>query len=61
MKRGVFIGWWAKEEYAFVPGRSLAEAKLFTRYSKAPLSEEEKEAGDAAHGTPDWLQLDNDA
>jgi hypothetical protein len=43
MKKGIFIGWWAKEDYAFVPSRSLKEAQLFERYSKEPISDEEAE------------------
>ena len=40
-KRPIFIGWWAKESYAFNPKASLKEAQLFEKYGKADPSEEE--------------------
>lgn len=43
VKRAIFIGWWAKEDYAFNPKASFKERELFERYSKAPITEEEQE------------------
>ena len=41
-KKGIFIGWWAKEDYSFQPHRSFKERQLFERYgSEKPNSEEQ--------------------
>lgn len=43
IKKGIFIGWWAKEDYSFIPTRSLKEAQLYNKYSTAPISPDEEE------------------
>ena len=42
VKKAIFIGWWAKEDYSFNPKRSFKERELFEKYSAAPISEEEQ-------------------
>ena len=43
VKKAIFIGWWAKEDYSFVPSRSHKERELFEKYGKAEPSPEEVE------------------
>jgi hypothetical protein len=42
VKQATFIGWWAKEAYAF-DEHSLEERDLYLLYSQAPLTKEEQE------------------
>jgi hypothetical protein len=42
VKRAIFIGWWAKEDYSFDPKRSPKERELFERYGRSPASPEEE-------------------
>ena len=43
VKKAIFIGWWAKEDYSFVPTRSPKERDLFARYGKAEPTVDEAE------------------
>lgn len=42
VKQATFIGWWAKEAYAYDP-EDPTERELYLTYSQAPLTEDEKE------------------
>lgn len=42
-KKGIFIGWWAKEDYSFQPHRSFKERELFERYGTEKPNQEEQE------------------
>lgn len=45
-KKGIFIGWWAKEDYSYHKNASMKERELFARYTKASLTQEEEELVD---------------
>jgi hypothetical protein len=42
-KKGIFIGWWAKEDYSFQPHRSFKERELFDRYGTEAPNKDEQE------------------
>jgi len=43
VKKAIFIGWWAKEDYSFDPSRSPKEKELFLRYGTSEPTEDEEE------------------